>query len=78
VELGWQDVAALGIVIAATGYLANLAWNAVARRPAGGCGTSCGKCSGKSTTVEHPSGQIVSIGMPERHVPITSRQREAT
>ena len=66
--LGWQDLAALGIVIAATGYLANLVWNAVARKQAGGCGTGCGKCSGKSAAAEGSSGQVVSIGLPEQHV----------
>jgi len=68
VALGWQDLAALGIVIAATGYLANLVWNAVARKQAGGCGTGCGKCSGNSNAGRVPTGQIVSIGLPERHV----------
>ena len=66
--LGWQDLAVLGIVIAATGYLANLAWNAVARKQASGCGTGCGKCSGKSNAGQVPAGQIISIGLPERPV----------
>jgi hypothetical protein len=78
VELGWQDFVVLGIVAAATGYLARLAWGAVVGRPAGGCGSNCGKCSGKSNAGHVPAGQVVSIHMPERHTAITSHQREVT
>ncbi len=76
-ELGWQDFAALGIVVAAAGYLTLLAWNAVARKQASGCGSSCGKCSGKSNAGHIPAGQVISIGMPERHTATTLHQREA-
>jgi attachment p12 family protein len=66
-ELGWQDIAALLIVVVATVYLANLVWSAVTRKQNSGCGSGCGKCSGKSSAGQVPTGPVVSIGLPERH-----------
>lgn len=43
-DFGWQDLAALGIVLAAAGYLARLAWNALTRKQSAGCGSACGGC----------------------------------
>ena len=66
-EFGWQDLAALGIVLAATGYLARLAWNAVTRKRGSGCGSGCGSCSAQTSsqsgTTDPKPEQIVSIGM---------------
>ncbi|MGA2700468.1 MAG: FeoB-associated Cys-rich membrane protein [Isosphaeraceae bacterium] len=72
---GWQDLAALGIVLAAAGYLARLAWNAVTRKQASGCGSGCGSCSTQTSSqsgMRDPQPeQIVSIGMigPIRPLP---------
>jgi hypothetical protein len=60
-QLGWQDLVALGIVFAAAGYLTNMAWQAVFRKRASGCGSACGKCSAAETRGGAPE-QVVSIG----------------
>ena len=66
-DTGWQDLAALGIVLAAAGYLARLAWNAVTRKRGSGCGSGCGSCSAQTSSqsgMRDPKPeQIVSIGM---------------
>ncbi|MGB2612616.1 MAG: FeoB-associated Cys-rich membrane protein, partial [Isosphaeraceae bacterium] len=69
-EFGWQDLAALGIVLAAAGYLARLSWNAVTRKQGSGCGSGCGSCSARSAANSAIPEEVVSIGLPER----TSRQ----
>ena len=65
-ELGWQDLAALGIVLAAAGYLARLAWNAVVRKQGSGCGSGCGSCSARSVANSAVPEEVVSIGLPGR------------
>ena len=65
-EFGWQDLAALGIVLAAAGYLARLAWNAVTRKQGSGCGSSCGSCSARSAANSAIPEEVVSIGLPGR------------
>lgn len=69
-DFGWQDIAALGIVFAAAGYLGRLAWGAVAGTGGGHCGTSCGGCPSASSRAEGASApqEVVSIGMPPRAV----------
>ncbi|MGA9926733.1 MAG: FeoB-associated Cys-rich membrane protein [Isosphaeraceae bacterium] len=66
-EFGWQDLAALGIVLAAAGYMARLAWNAVTRKRGSGCVSGCGSCSAQTSSqsgMRDPKPeQIVSIGM---------------
>jgi FeoB-associated Cys-rich membrane protein len=66
-DFGWQDLTALGIVLAAAGYLARLAWNAVTRKQGSGCGSGCGSCSAQTISqsgMQDPKPeQIVSIGM---------------
>lgn len=73
-ELGWQDLAALGIVLTAAGYLARLAWNAVTRKQASGCGSGCGSCSARSVANNSVPEEAVSIGLPGR---VPRRGREA-
>ncbi|WP_165065906.1 hypothetical protein [Paludisphaera rhizosphaerae] len=57
--MGWQDVVAIGAVLAAAGYLASLVWRGVGGEKSGSCGTACGKCS--SGAQGEPE-QIVTIG----------------
>jgi len=77
-EFGWQDLAALGIVLAAAGYLVRLAWNAVTRKQASGCGSGCGSCSTQTSSqsgMRDPQPeQIVSIGMIGPIRPISERE----
>jgi hypothetical protein len=65
-NLGWQDLAALGIVFAAAGYLSRLAWGAFTRKSKSGCASGCGSCSVQSRSALDVSGvepeQVVSIG----------------
>jgi attachment p12 family protein len=63
---GWQDLAALGIVLAAAGYLARNAWNAVTRKRGSGCGSGCGSCSARSAANSASPEEVVSIGLPGR------------
>ncbi len=63
-EFGWQDLAALGIVLAAAGYLARLAWNAVTSEQGSGCGSGCGSCSARSAAKSAIPEEVVSIGLP--------------
>ncbi len=65
-EFGWQDLAALGIVLAAAGYLARLAWNAVTRKQGSGCGSGCASCSTRSAANSAIPDAVVSIGLPGR------------
>jgi hypothetical protein len=66
--IGWQDILALTVVSAATGYLVRQAWLVVRRRKAGACGGGCPTCpSGKPL----PEGPIVTIDALER----SARQR---
>ncbi len=65
-DFGWQDLAALGIVLAAAGYLARLAWNAVTRKQGSGCGSGCGSCSGQTAANSTIPEAVVSIGRPGR------------
>ena len=77
-EFGWQDLTVLGIVLAAAGYLARLAWNAVTRKQASGCGSGCGSCSAQTSSqsgMRDPKPeQIVSIGMISPIRPISERE----
>jgi len=77
-EFGWQDLAALGIVLAAAGYMARLAWNAVTRKRGSGCGSGCGSCSAQTSSqsgMRDPKPeQIVSIGMIGPIRPISERE----
>jgi len=68
-DFGWQDSAALGIVLAAAGYLAWLAWNAVTRKQESGCGSGCGSCSTPSAANSAIPEEVVSIGLPRRVSP---------
>jgi hypothetical protein len=65
-NLGWQDLAAMGIVFAAAAYLTRLAWGALTRKAAGGCASGCGSCSVQSRSALGMRGvepdQVVSIG----------------
>ena len=64
-EFGWQDIAALGIVLASAGYLARLALSAVTRKQIGGCRSGCGHCSAQSAASRASPQEIVSIsGLP--------------
>ena len=58
---GWQDIAALGVVLAAAGYLSRLAFNAVTSKQASGCGSGCGSCSAQSTEQRAIEAKLVSI-----------------
>jgi hypothetical protein len=40
----WQDLLAIGLVLAAAGYISRRAWLVVANRGKAGCGTGCAKC----------------------------------
>jgi hypothetical protein len=40
----WQDLLAIGLVLAAASYIARRAWLVVANRGQAGCGTGCEKC----------------------------------
>ncbi len=60
-EFGWQDIVALGLVLAAAGYLARLALSAVTRKQASGCGSGCGHCSAQSAANRASPQEIVSI-----------------
>lgn len=57
--MGWQDVIAIGAVLAAAGYLVSLVWRGVGGQKLGSCGTSCGKCSSGSQAKPE---QIMTIG----------------
>jgi hypothetical protein len=65
-NLGWQDVAALGIVFAAATYLSRLAWGAFTRKAKSGCAAGCGSCPAQSSSTLGMRGaepaQVVSIG----------------
>ena len=65
-DTGWQDLATLGIVLAAAGYLARLAWNAVTRKRGSGCGSRCGSCSARSAANSAVPEEVVPIGLPGR------------
>ncbi len=54
-DFGWQDLAALGIVLASASYLARLAWNALTRKQSAGCGSGCGGCSTQAVNPIMPS-----------------------
>jgi len=54
-DFGWQDLAALGIILAAVGYLARLAWNALTRKEKAGCGSGCGSCPAQPVNPIMPS-----------------------
>jgi FeoB-associated Cys-rich membrane protein len=47
----WQNAAVLLLVAVACGYLARLAWQSVARKKAGGCG-SCSTCPADGVQAE--------------------------
>lgn len=64
---GWQDIAALGVVALALGYLGRSAYRvASARRTAGlGCGSGCGSCpSGPQDDANGRGEPLVTIGPP--------------
>jgi hypothetical protein len=61
-DLGWQDVVALGVVLAAASYLARLAWGAVATKRKSPCGTGCARCSARADVSPSIPEQVVSIG----------------
>ena len=63
-EFGWQDLAALGIVLGAAGYLAMLAWNSVTRKQGSGCGSGCGSCSSRTAANSAITEVVVSVGLP--------------
>jgi hypothetical protein len=77
VTLGWQDLVAIGIVLAACGYLLSLGWNAVRRKQVGGCGATCGGCGARTSIAplgrESEAPELVSISLigpqPERAEP---------
>jgi hypothetical protein len=65
-NLGWQDLVALGIVLAAVLYLSRLALSAFAGKKGSGCASGCGSCSAQSSSVLSSRviapEQVVSIG----------------
>ncbi|RUL88287.1 hypothetical protein [Tautonia sociabilis] len=64
--IGGQDIAAIGLAVAAAGFLARSGYRAVAGRlPASGCGSGCGGCpsSGESGGRAAPLVSL-SIGPP--------------
>jgi hypothetical protein len=75
VELGWQDLVAIGIVCLAVLYLARLAWGALARKQSAGCGAACGHCSAGSEKGLAAPPQVVSIGVPPGAPAITPSPR---
>jgi hypothetical protein len=62
VDLGWQDLVAIGIVALAALYLSRLALGALMRKQADGCGTACGKCLGRGHGNISAPEQVVKIG----------------
>jgi len=65
-NLGWQDLAALGIVFAAVLYLSRLALSAFAGKKGSGCASGCGSCPSHTSSALGMRGsepeQVVSIG----------------
>ncbi len=61
-ELGWQDVVALGIVALAVLYLCRLALGAFVSKERSGCGTGCGRCVSRSVANQRAPEQVVAIG----------------
>jgi hypothetical protein len=61
-NLGWQDLVALAIVLAAAGYLARLARGAFSRKAEAGCGAACGKCAAGPKSSGTGPDPVVSIG----------------
>ena len=57
--MGWQDVMAIGAVLAAGAYLASLVIRPLVGGKSASCGTGCGKCSAGGSA--EPA-QVVSIG----------------
>jgi len=75
---GWQDLAAIGIVLGAAGYLVRLAWNAMTRKQGSGCGSGCGSCSAQTSPLSGMGGpqpdQVISIGIMGTLRPISERE----
>jgi hypothetical protein len=44
----WQDILAIALVLAASGFVLWRAWLAIAGRRAAGCGSGCAKCPSSS------------------------------
>ncbi len=54
-NFNWQDLAAMGLVVAALGYLSYRGWQIVVRKKAGGCGG--GGCSGCGSKTPADTGE---------------------
>jgi hypothetical protein len=62
-NLGWQDVVALTVVLAAAAYLARLGWRGVAGERKTVCATACARCSSQPLGNSAGPEQVVSIGV---------------
>lgn len=49
-NVDWQNLAAIGLALAAAGYIARRAWLVVAQRGKAGCGAGCEKCPSSKPT----------------------------
>lgn len=59
-NIDWQTVIAVGLVVAAAGYLAYSGWKVIARKRAGGCGT-CSSCPSSTDGKRDDQRPFVSI-----------------
>ena len=62
----WQDLAALGSVAIAVGYLVRLGLGALSIRGTNGagCASGCGSCSASKGNQSRTGGPLVMIGPP--------------
>jgi len=51
----WQDILAIGLVLAAAAFVGWRAWRSLVARRIAGCGSACGKCP---TSAAKPALQI--------------------
>jgi hypothetical protein len=66
-NLGWQDLIALSVVLAAAAYLARLAWRAVVGTRESTCGTGCARCSARTAGSSTVPEEVVAIGPIGQH-----------
>jgi hypothetical protein len=59
-NVDWQNLLAIGLVVAAASYIARRAWLVVASRGKAGCGTGCEKCPSA-----RPAAKLVQIERTE-------------
>lgn len=63
--IGWQDLAALCVVVVALAYLGRLALQAVRATGKVGCGTGCGSCPSRAGAKGAPR-EVVTLGPPPK------------